>query len=390
MSKHSKQHKIYLAAIENFSKRFNEIYSEKLVNHTMYYNALNTRLRAFDSLEILEKFKDYFYLTKEALEADIRERQINADQYIHHIEVCQKEFYRKSDEFQLIPISLRKLMGLDTRNLVSKRQFDILTNEDEKYEKNLTTTSLYHEIEQSQFDYYEILEEIRNYFINSTEEFEKYCLSEYGEVYDNKSRYLHEHVDSRVNEISLNFKDTILYLKKAGVLEKFKDRLLDYFKWNKPIATIKNTSLDNDIAMNTYPNKVINYVFNLNDSMDKITDDIEKLKNKFLKEDLLDIDLLHKKDQLNIKHESQIVSNRATMHNMKTKLFIFDAKVLGFPNSYIVENLATACEYDSKWINQNIKDSTIKKFYNEVLDLIKDDNLIEKATGIDIGSEIND
>jgi len=387
MGKHSKQHKIYLAAIENFYKKFNIIYSEKSVNNTRYYYELYIRLSTFRSLEISEEFQDYFHLSTKASEVDIEERKINAEAYIRSIEVYQS---KKFEKFQLIPISLRKLMGLDTRNLVSKRQFDILTNKNEQYEQSPTTSSLYLEIEQNQFTYYEILETIRNYLINSTEEFENFCLNEYGEVIDNKCRYLHEYVDSRVNEISLNFKDIILYLKKAGTFSKFKDCLLSYFEWNRPISTIKNINIDYDIAMNTYPNKIINYVFNLNDSIDVIIDDIKELKKEFLQEKLLlDVDLLHKKDQLIIKHEPQILSNRAVMHNMKTKLFIFDAKVLGFPNSYIVENLAIACGYDSKWINQNIKNSTINKYYKEVVDLIKDDNLIEKATGIDIGSEIN-
>ena len=142
----------------------------------------------------------------------------------------------------------------------------------------------------------------------------------------NKNRYL-SHVLSIIDDIFLDVEKVIEYLDKSNNLDKYRSELISCFKYSEPTSTIRDISQNDNISNYYYPNKVINFKIDLNNSYKEIIYEIKMLQEEFEKKELLNLDLLHKKETLSIKHETDIIRNKGIPIN------IYDRATCRFPQT---------------------------------------------------------
>jgi len=370
----------YIKEINKFYDRGHKIYTENIEllnrkNHekNAYYLELSIRDEAIKELKI-DMNKPFF--NKNSTLKDIEEATTKTKQYLYYIYSEQEWRYKKNDDnqFEIKPLSMHELLKI--RHLLTKKQYDLITNYDGDY--NPTILECLYDIDDKQHLYYNIWNDIYDYFLGSQEEFINYCKSEYGMAKENKNRYS-SHVISVVNDIFLDVEKVIEYLNKSNNLDKYRAELISCFKYNEPTPTIQDICQNDNIANYYYPNKVVNFKIDLNNSYKEIVYEIKMLQEEFEKKELLNLDLLHKKETLSIKHETDIIRNKGMPINIYDKLFIFDATLFGLKS----DTIATELHYyvdNSKYSLPDKK--TIEKHINDVKEMLINQNYIQHAVGI--------
>ena len=370
----------YIKEINKFYDRGHKIYTENIEllnrkNHekNAYYLELSIRDEAIKELKI-DMNKPFF--NKNSTLKDIEEATTKTKQYLYYIYSEQEWRYKKNDDnqFEIKPLSMHELLKI--RHLLTKKQYDLITNYDDDY--NPTILECLYDIDDKQHLYYNIWNDIYDYFLNTQEEFINYSKSEYGMTIGNKNRYLSDLI-SIIDDIFLNIEKVIEYLDKSNNLDKYRADLISCFKYSEPISTIQENSQNNNISNYYYPNKVINFKIDLNNSYKEIVYEIKMLQEEFEKKELLNLDLLHKKETLSIKHETDIIRNKGMPINIYDKLFLFDATLFGLKS----DTIATELHYyvdNSKYSLPDKK--TIEKHINDVKEMLINQNYIQHAVGI--------
>lgn len=386
--KQSLPHKKYTLKIQEIYTRSHKIYTNTLPNiitlshqEYAYYSELQIRANLIKEFNI-DINNILFQFNKNSTDTDSKNTLRKVKSYLYYVSAEQENKYQKNDNlFKKNPLSMHELLGI--KHLLTKKQFDLITKYDTDY--NPAIRECYFDIDDKQYFYYEIWNDIYHYLKNSEAEYKNYCLKEYGNLLDNNNnnRYLSDLI-LIVDNIFLDIEKVIFYLNEAQCLTKYKLKLIDYFKYYQPLTSIQATSAKDDISDNYYPNRIINYKINLNNSLDAINQDVENLYYEFQNKNLLDIDLLYQKNLKKTTHETQIKRNRSAKLSFIDKLYIFDAKLFGLTNEQIIEQLFLYYVGDEKHTNQAFKSSTISKHYEDIKKLLINDTYIEYITGVNI------
>ncbi|MFA5454781.1 MAG: hypothetical protein WC272_05630 [Sulfurimonas sp.] len=370
----------YIKEINKFYDRGHKIYIENIEllnrkNHekNAYYLELSIRDEAIKELEI--DINKPFFDEKSALK-DIEKATTKAKEYLYYIYSAQKWRYKKNDDnqFEIKPLSMHELLKI--RHLLTKNQYDLITNYNGDY--NLAILKCLYDIDDKQHLYYNIWNDIYDYFLNSQEEFINYCKNAYGMAIKNKNRYS-SHVLAIIDDIFLDVEKVIEYLDKSNNLDKYRTELISCFKYNEPTSTIQDISQNDNISNYYYPNKVINFKIDLNNSYKEIIYEIKMLQEEFEKKELLNLDLLHKKETLSIKHETDIIRSKGIPINIYDKLFLFDATLFGLKSDTVAPDLHYYVD-NSKYSLPDKK--TIEKHVNDVKEMLTNQNYIQHAVGI--------
>lgn len=372
----------YIKKINKFYDRGHKIYTKniqllKRKNHekNAYYLELSIRDEAIKELEI--DINKPFFDEKSTLE-DIEKATIKAKEYLYYIYSEQEWRYKNNDDnqFEIKPLSMHELLKI--RHLLTKNQYDLITNYDGNYNP-VIIESLF-DIDDKQHFYYDIWNDIYDYLLNSEEEFINYCKNEYGMIIENKNRYSSDLI-SIVDDIFLDIEKVIEYLNKSNNLDKYRAELISWFKYNEPISTIQDINQNDNISNYYYPNKIINFRIDLNNSYKEIIYEVKMLQEEFEKKELLNLDLLHKKETLSIKHETDIARNRGMSINIFDKLFLFDATLFGLNNDTIAPDLHGYSDNSNNKYSL-LDEKTIKNHVNTIKEMLTDQNYIQHATGI--------
>lgn len=372
----------YIKDINKFYNRGHKIYTEniKLLNKkthekNAYYLELSIRDEAIRELKI-DINKPFF--DKNSTPEDVKRTINKVKEYLYYIYSEQKLRYNKNDDnqFEIKPLSMHELLKI--RHLLTKKQYDLITKYDGNY--NPAILNCLYDISDKQHLYYSIWNDIYNYFLNSDEEFINYCKSEYGMTIGNKNRYSSD-LTSIIDDIFLNIEKVIEYLDKSNNLDKYRADLISCFKYSEPVSTIQQSSQNNNISNYYYPNKIINLKIDLNNSYKEIVNEIKMLQDEFEKKELLNLDLLHKKETLSIKHETDIARNRGMPINIFDKLFLFDATLFGLNNDTIAPDLHRYSDNSNNKYSL-LDEKTIKNHVNTIKEMLTNQNYIQHTIGI--------
>ncbi|RLA80267.1 MAG: hypothetical protein DRG78_11305 [Epsilonproteobacteria bacterium] len=307
---------------------------------------------------------------------DIFTKNLNkelTEQYIKFLEGARETIQSfltqmtiKEKTFLTHDITMNQL--LEIKHLLTKSQYNLVKN-------NKTIKSLqdiYNEIDEEQHFYYEIWDDIYNYLIDSEEAFTKWSKIQYcSKDKINKQSYIAD-----LNEIILDIYDSvekvIEYLRLSNKLNKYKNRLVQYFMDSNPEPVIYNQKLRFAVSRFVYPNKIINFQIDLNDSLKDQKENLEQLYKEYHNKSIKDFKFIDNDNIQRTNHTSNM--SRRNIYDM---FFAFDAFLYGAS----INDITTLLYENNDNTEKIISEKTVEKYIENIKNLLFKQAFKELAAG---------
>lgn len=265
------------------------------------------------------------YLLYLKAEHDYEMSIINTDLCKHIYDTKDDDISSVKNIFKVEKLSMSKLLKIEY--LLTKEQYDetlkITQAELPSYELSKYASLIKDQIDEKQIFYYEIWDRIYSYMLNSEEEFKKWSKTECGNVENyNKKRYKYD-LNTIIRDLFTDVKMVVKYLELSGDLNQYRDKLIEYFKYNQPNLTYVSINLENNTSQYYYPNKIINFKIDLNDSLQGLQNDLSSIYKEYDKHSKFNF--LFKNKKIILDFSEKIEKKK----NFQIMLFAFDAYLVG-------------------------------------------------------------
>lgn len=350
-------------------QRLQKLY-ESILYKEGYDNSFTKKDRFYNELSLRNSFIDGLGLD---IYAQILDKELT-ERYIHMLEGFREStqsifnaILSKEKTFLTVDTTMNQLLRIE--HLLTKSQYNlVVTNKTMK-----SMQHIYNDIDKEQHFYYEIWDDLYDYFINSEKCFNKWRELQYcNEDIINKKSYIAD-LDEIILDIFSSVQNVIEYLTESKKFNKYKDRLMQYFIDTDPKTVFYNKKF---ISMHksVYPNKVIYFQIDLNDSLMDQTKNLELLYKDYHNNISTDYKFMFEHKVTLTNHQSN--KYRGDMYHM---FFAFDAFLLGAS----INDITTILHINNN-NNRVINVKTVRKHINRVKTLLLNQTFKKDLSGREI------
>ncbi|RLA77784.1 MAG: hypothetical protein DRG78_16590 [Epsilonproteobacteria bacterium] len=147
---------------------------------------------------------------------------------------------------------------------------------------------------------------------------------------------------------------------------------MQYFIDSNPKSVIYNQKNLFTVAQFIYPNQIINFQIDLNDSLKDQKKDLEQLYEEYHNESITDFKFMIKDGIKQINHTPYI-----SKRNIYDMFFAFDAFLYGAS----INNIATILYVNNDTVKPIINDKTVRKYIDTIKSLLSKQSFRDKLTG---------